>query len=509
MIRNGDGKFLYVIDGSCPPSDTENFSPIGTEEDVTGYGPEFLSAFDTGSVTFSGLEYQAGWGWLISIYAPIKDSSGAVLGVVGCDFQGSALHDRINGFILRQIIIAFGCFLLGLAFIWYLAGMVFSPVRLVAGPMREIASGTGDLTRQIPVLSVNEISVLAGDFNQFLKKLRGMVLSIRESVSALSRTGDSLRADGERTNDMLSEFLEDVAGIRELALKQDLMAGETFIEISSFEDRIRNLNAQVTSQAAELSRAFEEIDAMAAIVQRVSETIGSISEQYGLLVSDTEHGKEIQEEVAEKAGEILRNSEGLSEANVIIRAIADQTNLLAMNAAIEAAHAGEAGKGFAVVADEIRKLASTSLDQSASISALLEGIHSLIEHIVASSRNSLESFNGISGKVSSINALMSGVAGSMEAQNDGTKRVLGSMGSIKKSCRTVTDESTRINDETRSLLRSVQELKGAANEILAKVESTRGQTETMHEISDRLSRATDQNGKSIDAVADIVGRFTV
>jgi methyl-accepting chemotaxis protein len=509
MIRTKDNRFLYVIDGSCPPTDTENFSPIGTEEDVSGYGPEFLRAFDTGEITFSGLEYQSGWGWLLSIYVPIKDASGAVIGIVGCDFKGQTLHESIVGFIWRQAMVTLACFLLGLAFVWYLARLIFSPVRMIAGPMREIASGAGDLTREIPVRSVNEISVLAGDFNQFMLKLRDIVLSIRDSVTTLSRTGESLKADSERTNAKLSEFLEDVAGIRDLALRQDAMAGETFKEISSFEERMRSLDAQVSAQAAALTRAFEEIEAMAVIVQKVSGMIGEISRQYGFLVSDTEQGKDIQEEVAEKAGEILRNSEGLSEANVIIRAIADQTSLLAMNAAIEAAHAGESGKGFAVVADEIRKLAATSLDQSTSISELLEGIHALIAHIVTASTSSLESFNGISGKIALIDGMVTEVAGSMEAQNSGTREVLETIGSMKASCRSVTDESSRISDEARVLSQSVQGLKGAANEILSKVERTRGRTDEMREISGRLDAATAQNGKSIDAVEDVVGRFTV
>jgi methyl-accepting chemotaxis protein len=509
MVRTADGRFLYVIDGSCPPEDTENFSPLGAEEAANGFGTEFFRVFDTGKMAFSRLERQETWGWLVSLYVPIKDTSGAVIGIVGCDFPGKELHALINRFILRQVLVSLGCLALGGLLLLYLVWLVFRPVRLLSGPMREIASGEGDLTRQVPAQAQNEIGVLAGDFNRFLRKLRELVVSIRDSHTVLAQTGDSLREDAARTNEKLSSFLEEVSGIRDLALKQDLMSGETFAEITSFEDRIKRLDERVSDQAASLSTAFLSIEEMAASVRRVSETVGGVSEQYGRLVSDTEKGKEIQEEVAEKAGEIRKMSEGLSEANTLIRAIADQTNLLAMNAAIEAAHAGEAGKGFAVVADEIRKLAATSFEQSTSISALLESIQSLIERIVDASAGSLESFNGISGKVTSINGMVVAVSKAMESQMGSMQGLLEKLSSIKGSCSIVTDESGRISDESRSLLLSVQSLKGAANEILERVERTRGRTADMREICVRLDQATTRNAKSIADAGAMVGRFTV
>ncbi len=509
MVRTADGRFLYVIDGSCPPEDTENFSPLGAEEPASGFGPEFSRVFDTGVMAFSGLERQDTWGWLLSLYVPIKDPSGAVIGIVGCDFRGQELHDLINSFIIRQILVSLCCFVLGGLLLLYLVWLVFRPIKRLSVPMREIASGEGDLSRQVPAQTQNEIGILAGDFNRFLRKLRERVVAIRDSHTVLARTGDSLREDAAQTNEKLSSFLEEVSGIRDLALKQDLMSGETYAEITSFEDRIKRLDERVSDQAAALSTAFVSIEEMAESVRKVGETVGGVSEQYGRLVSDTEKGKEIQEEVAEKAGEILKMSEGLSEANTLIRAIADQTNLLAMNAAIEAAHAGEAGKGFAVVADEIRKLAATSFEQSTSISALLEGIQSLIERIVDASSGSLESFNGISGKVTAINGMVGSVSQSMASQTGLMQGLLEKLSGIKGSCAIVTGESGRISEESRSLLLSVQALKGAANEILERVERTRGRTTEMREICVRLDQATKKNAKSIADAGAMVARFTV
>lgn len=509
MIRTSDNRFLYLIDGSSTPDDKESFSPIGTEENISSFGPEFLKAFTNGEITYSGLEHQANWGWLISIYVPLKDSSAKVIGVVGCDFDAADLHKQINSFIFRQIIVAFSCLVIGLLLLLYLLRIIFLPVKLIAQPMQEIANGAGNLTVHIPISSRNEIMFLAENFNSFVQKLHEIVKSIRVSVDSLSEAGSSLRLDSERTNQSLSEFLEDVAGIRDLALQQDGMTTETFKGISSLEERMKSLDDQVTTQAAALTQSFSAIEEMAANIQSVNKTIELISDQYKSLVSDSEKGKTIQEEVACKANEILKNSEGLSEANMMIRSIADQTNLLAMNAAIEAAHAGESGKGFAVVSDEIRKLAATSLDQSTSIAKLLDGVHELIGSIVTASSASLESFNGINQKISSINTMVLGLGSAMDEQNGQSSEILESISDIKTSCKSVTEQSAMIKVNSRSLSVSVQELKNTANNILERVEHSRIRTNEMELISKRFKHATDLNEKNIDTVAESVGQFIV
>lgn len=277
------------------------------EEDVSRYGPEFLKAFDKGVTTHSGLQFQDGWGWLISVYVPVKDAAGATIGVIGCDFAAADLHAWIVTFVRRQILVALACLVFGLLLVGYLTRLIFEPVRLIAGPMREISKGCGNLTMQIPVLAKNEISALAEDFNGFLRKLQEIVLSIRVSVDALSSTGVSLKADSERTSATLASFLENISGIRDLALRQDGMAAETFQKISLLESRVQTLDDQVTSQAPALVQAFAAIEEMTANVRSVTQIIGKISEQYRLLVSDSEKGRRYRKRLPKGLGPYSRN----------------------------------------------------------------------------------------------------------------------------------------------------------------------------------------------------------
>ena len=509
MIRTHENKFLYVVDGSCSPDDKENFSPIGSEEDVSAYGSQFLIPFDQGKTYASGLAHQDGWGWLITISTPIKDSSGAVIGIVACDFDGTELQRQIVSFVINQCLIAFFGLVIGILLLVFLLRMVFKPVEGITGPMREIAMGGGNLTMKIPVSAENEITVLATTFNNFQDKLREIVVSIRVSVESLSFVGDTLKNDSEKTYKSLSNFVATINGIRDLATRQDTMTGVTFRGISTLETRIESLDRQIISQTASLSQSFATIEEMTANIGSVNMTIEKISNQYQSLVSDSENGKEMQENVSAQIGEILQYSEGLTEANTLIQAIADQTNLLAMNAAIEAAHAGESGKGFAVVADEIRKLASTSLDQSASIKKLLTDIHILIESIVRTSGKSLNSFGDINMKIGDINGMVLELRNSMEEQNTGSREILRAINEIRRSGQEVTAETIQLRKESRDVISSVEGLKSSANEILEKIEQTKDETDLMKAISRRLETASVENGKNIRSVSEIVGQFIV
>jgi len=211
MIRTDEGKYLYVVDGSTTPDDTENFSAIGDEEDVSVYGPGFVDTFASGKEYKSGLERQDGWGWLVTVSVPIRDSAGKIIGIVACDFDGAQLRADVVSFAMRQLIAVFVCILLGVGMIFIVSGMLFAPLRLVSGPMKEISSGTGNLAVTIPVKRENEITSLAISFNEFVAKLREIVIISRYQAAFQGRNY-LCRAQAE--NLTISEVAKGSASIR-------------------------------------------------------------------------------------------------------------------------------------------------------------------------------------------------------------------------------------------------------------------------------------------------------
>ncbi len=508
MSRSADGVWRYIVDGSAPP-DSELFSALGDEEDISDFGPSFLDAFENTRETWSSLEYQEQWGWLISVYVPVKDSAGRVIGIVGSDFDASGLRHQMQVFTRRQIVWGAVALAAGIAMVLFLSTIIFAPIRRISEPLSVMAAGAGDLTMQIPVHGHNEICELADNFNAFVRSLRVIVGGIRHQVDSLTATGSGLADDAVEASNQLGALLGAVDQINELTVNQDARTAGTMEAIGLLQANIRRLESEIQSQTSALSQSFAAIEEKTANIESVNTIIGRVSEQYGQLVADAESGRQLQEDVAARIADIRLHSEGLSEANALIQTIADQTNLLAMNAAIEAAHAGDAGRGFAVVADEIRKLAATSLEQSHSIRKQLDGITIGISEIVDASDHSLEGFSHIFSRVGQLETLVLELQRAMDEQSTGSREINASMSAIHESSGQITGSTGKIRSESIEAFNSVAELRRSAASIRDQAEDVRLKADAIRRIAAGVNDAAERNQVDIGAVAESLARFMV
>jgi methyl-accepting chemotaxis protein len=491
---NGD-IWQYVIDGSAEPSDIDNFSNIGDEEDTSSYDDAFKRVLISGKTESGDLVKQEEWGWLISIYTPIKNSVGKTVGIAACDYNGEHLHSTIIANIRQQIIIGGFSVLLGLALVLFLLRQVFTPLGRINSILKEISMGEGDLTGRIEVKREDEIGELAGYFNLTMEKIRNLVGIIKYKINGLNHTSFELSANMGKTSTAVQQISSNLDNMENLMVKQENGALEAGRAVGDIKLNIDSLNKMIEEQTESVNISSSAIEEMTANIHSVTQTLAANSKNVGALTEASENGKTGLQAVAQEIREIAHDSEGLLEINSLMNTIASQTNLLAMNAAIEAAHAGEAGKGFAVVADEIRKLAESSGQQSKTTATMLKKIKTSIDNITQSSDDVLARFGAIDSSVKTVSEHEQNILNAMEEQEAGGKQILDSISrlrditaSVKKGSLDMAESGKTLVKETDEFINTSEKAVEGMNEILKGVNQINVSVSHVNDMSQENNR---------------------
>jgi methyl-accepting chemotaxis protein len=421
----------------------------------------------------------------------------------------SYILKEVNELTRFTLIIAAIAIVIAVVFIYFVLGSTTKPIVKVTDTLKDISEGEGDLTKTVNINSKDEIGYLALYFNKTLGKIKDLVLVIKKQAGLLKDIGNDLASNMTETAAAINQITANIQSIKGRVINQSASVTETNATMEQVIANINKLNSHVENQSRNVSQASSAIEEMVANISSVTNTLVNNAANVSTLKEASEVGKTGLQEVATDIQEIARESEGLLEINTVMENIASQTNLLSMNAAIEAAHAGESGKGFAVVADEIRKLAESSSEQSKTIGTVLKKIAESIKKITFSTDNVLHRFEAIDTGVRTVSDQEENIRNAMEEQGEGSKQILHSAGSLNDLTRQVKSGSEEMLNGSQEVIKESQNLEKVTQEITGGMNEMASGADQINIAVNNVNEMTQKNREAIDALIKEVSRFKV
>jgi len=367
----------------------------------------------------------------------------------------------------------------------------------------------GDLTDRIKVKRNDEIGRLMTHLNMATEHSHTMLAALREEADKMTAIGSDLSSNMEETAAAVKQISSNATTVKEKALMQAAGVTETAATGEQIQGKLSLLVKGITRQSESITQSSALITSTAENMLRINKILSQndelIKTVYGQMKAGTDGARAANEFVKK----IAERSEALLEASQVIQNIASQTNLLAMNAAIEAAHAGESGKGFAVVADEIRKLAEESNMQGKQIGAVIKESTEIIAQVSEAGIQAEKTFTDVYGLISNISKKEDSIVNLMREQEENGTQVLSAIETINKVTKDVSTASIEMLEGGKQIAEEMQKLAEITRETTDSMTEIASGAEQITDAVEEVVSITEQNKTSIDHLAQEVGKFKI
>lgn len=385
--------------------------------------------------------------------------------------------------------------------------VVTRPVAQLTDQFRLLASGDGDLTLQLSVKSRDELGLLARHFNEFLGFLNGLVVGLKKAADANRAVSEVLTHSSQEAATALGQIQRNLETSWDHSVKLDEELGRSEAQLSSVDAFLQDLRGRLETQSQDLDQAGRSLSQVTRSVDATAGETGRRAQEFLQLKATADQGEQEMAQTIEQISRVSEAAEVIRDLLGIIDSIASQTNLLAMNAAIEAAHAGASGRGFAVVASEIRKLAEETGRNSQNIGKSLGEVLSLIGDAKAASAKTGESFESLKAGIGEAATGLASVGTRMTALREEAQAIDRLLSGVKTTSESVSQAGADAVTRVGSVVTGLNTLGDLSRLTRKSMEEIYQGAQEIHREVTEISQKSRENAEQVEAVGTLASRF--